>query len=193
MSWNNKGLYYKSWWLSCTPKSERPNMECICFKALDSGHSPLTGMNASIKFWGRDFKTFFKNSFLLKLHQPNKGGKLRIHLACLRFFLFSFAIQSKSVPIIVQGFHVFTTCTERLQTAGQPDRQEALMYRKGGDICDMKRTLPWKICILSSSHSVHYTSPSQANFALKLNTGFLWVWCLFIKSNASCCQQQSLL
>ena len=30
--------------------SERPNMECICFKALDSGHSPLTGMNASIKF-----------------------------------------------------------------------------------------------------------------------------------------------
>ena len=202
VSWNNKGLYYKSWWLSCTTKSERPNMKCICLKTLNSVHSLLTG-SASIKFWGRDLNKIFKNSFLLKLNQPNKGGKLHIHLGWLRFFFFHLQFSRKILKLL---FKVFMFSLHVLKDDRQPDSQRD--RRRGGieseEISDnphlmawswssLHEILRWKICSLSSSHTVHYTSPSQANFTLKLNNGFLWVCCLFIKSNSSCCQQQSLL
>ena len=118
VSWNNTGLYYRSLWLSCTPKSERPHMECICFKALDSGHSPLNG-SASLKFWGRDFKTFFKNSFLLKLISLMKFGSYVFTLLALDF-LFSLQFSRKIFKLL---FKVFMFQLHVLKDDRQSDRQ----------------------------------------------------------------------
>lgn len=147
------------------------------------------------------FKTFLKIPFFLNSISLIKVGSCVFTLLAFDFFIFICSSVEK-YSNYCSRFSCFNYMYWKMtdsQTDKQTDRhwgieseEISVIWRRPSSNAwswsSLHEILRWKVCSLSSSHTVHYTSPSQANFALKLNTRFLWDWCFFIKRNSSCCQ-----